>query len=131
MYVTVNGASLFFDVVGAKLGLTGDTLIEKSTLIALHGGPGFDHLTLRSFLDRLTDLVQVVYLDHRGNGRSLGSPPETWTLAQWGDDVRSLCDQLGIVRPIVFGNSFGGFVAQSYATRHPTHPAGLILSSTT
>ena len=28
------------------------------------------------------------------------------------------------------GQSFGGFVAQSYATRHPEHPAALILSST-
>jgi proline iminopeptidase len=41
-----------------------------------------------------------------------------------------LCDLLGIDRPIVLGNSFGGCVAQSYATRHPDHPAGLILSST-
>jgi len=130
MFVTVNGTKLFFDVAGAKLGLAGDTLVEKPTLIALHGGPGMDHLVLRSFFDRLTDIVQVVYLDHRGNGRSLDAPQESWTLAQWGDDIRGLCDQLGIARPIVFGNSFGGFVAQSYATRHPVHPAAIILSST-
>jgi proline iminopeptidase len=29
---------------------------------------------------------------------------------------------LGIDKPIVYGASFGGFVAQSYATRHPDHP---------
>jgi proline iminopeptidase len=51
-------------------------------------------------------------------------------LAQWGDDVRALCDALGIEKPIVMGQSFGGMVAQAYATRHPGHPSGLILSST-
>jgi pimeloyl-ACP methyl ester carboxylesterase len=30
----------------------------------------------------------------------------------------------------VMGQSFGGFVAQSYATRHPEHPAAVVLSST-
>jgi proline iminopeptidase len=39
--------------------------------------------------------------------------------------VKLLCDTLGIQRPIVFGGSFGGFVAMSYATRHPSHPAAL------
>ena len=37
---------------------------------------------------------------------------------------------LGIERPIVLGASFGGKVAMAYATRHPTHPAKLILIST-
>ncbi|HUL05641.1 MAG TPA: alpha/beta hydrolase [Candidatus Acidoferrum sp.] len=130
MYVRVNGTRLFFDIVGAKLGVVGDKLREKPTLIALHGGPGLDHLVLRSFFDRFSDIAQVVYVDLRGNGRSVGSLPASWTLAQWGDDVRAFCDQLGIDRPIVLGNSFGGCVAQSYATRHPDHPAGLVLSST-
>jgi pimeloyl-ACP methyl ester carboxylesterase len=131
MYARVNGTKLFFDVVGAKLAVAGDELREKPTLVALHGGPGLDHLMLRSFFDRFSDIAQVVYVDLRGNGRSVGSSPGSWTLAQWGDDVRGLCDQLGIDHPIVFGNSFGGWVAQSYATLHPEHPAGLILSSTT
>jgi len=130
MFARVNGTRLFFDVVGAKLAVADDALREKPTLIALHGGPGLDHLLLRLFFDRFSDIAQVVYIDLRGNGRSVGSSPESWTLAQWGDDVRALCAELGIERPIVFGNSFGGLVAQSYATRHPDHPAGLILSST-
>ena len=35
-----------------------------------------------------------------------------------------------IVYPIVLGASFGGMVALAYATRHPAHPAKLILLST-
>jgi pimeloyl-ACP methyl ester carboxylesterase len=56
--------------------------------------------------------------------------PETWNLAQWGDDVRAFCDVLGIKAPIVYGASFGGMVALAYATRHPEHPGKLILVST-
>jgi pimeloyl-ACP methyl ester carboxylesterase len=44
--------------------------------------------------------------------------------------VRGLCDLLGIEKPIVYGVSFGGSVAQSYATRHPDHPGKLVLVST-
>jgi len=72
----------------------------------------------------------VIYLDHRGNGRSDASAPEHWNLAQWADDLRAFCDALGIVQPIVSGTSFGGMVALAYATRHPEHPAKLILIST-
>jgi proline iminopeptidase len=77
----------------------------------------------------LADIAQVIYYDHRGQGRSDGAP-DTLNLAQWDDDVKSFCDALGIEKPIVLGGSFGGFVAQSYATRHPEHPAKLILAST-
>ena len=41
-----------------------------------------------------------------------------------------LCTALGIVKPIVLGQSFGGFVAQRYIARHAGHPAKVILSST-
>jgi proline iminopeptidase len=133
MFVEVNGARLFFDSVGAHLAITENGPKAKPALLVLHGGPGFDHWGLRFFFDRLADIAQVVYLDHRGNGRSLGgkgSDPTTWTLAQWGDDIRAFCDVLGIARPIVFGQSFGGMVAQSYAARHPNHAGALIFSST-
>jgi proline iminopeptidase len=129
MYVTVNGARLYFDVEGAGLVPDGPRMREKPTLLLLHGGPGFDHTTYKPAFSQLADIAQVIYLDHRGNGRSDGDP-DTWTLAQWGDDVKGLCDALGIEKPIVYGASFGGFVAQSYATRHPEHPGKLILVST-
>jgi proline iminopeptidase len=71
----------------------------------------------------------VVYLDHRGNGRSTGEP-NSWTLAQWGDDIHAFCQALGIDKPAVLGLSFGGMVTMSYAARHPEGPSRLILSST-
>ena len=130
MIIEVNGAKLYFDVEGSGLIPDGPRMKVKPTLILLHGGPGFDHTMYKPAFSVLSDIVQIVYFDHRGNGRSKGGDPATWNLAQWGDDVKGLCDVLGIERPIVYGGSFGGFVAQSYAARHPDHPAKLILAST-
>jgi proline-specific peptidase len=130
MFVTVNGARLFLDVEGASLVPEGPVMRTKPTLVLLHGGPGFDHSVLRPAFSQLSDIAQIVYFDQRGSGRSVESDPNTWTLAQWGDDVKGLCDALGIEKPIVLGVSYGGFVAQSYAVRHPNHTAGLILSNT-
>jgi pimeloyl-ACP methyl ester carboxylesterase len=130
MHVFVNGVRLFFDVEGAKFVPDGPMMREKPTLLLLHGGPGFDHSIYKPAYSALADTAQVIYLDHRGNGRSEDGPREGWNLAQWGDDVRAFCDVLGIANPIVLGASFGGMVALAYATRHPAHPSKLVLIST-
>ncbi|MCP5057050.1 MAG: alpha/beta hydrolase [bacterium] len=130
MYTQVNGVRLFFDVDGENLAADGAEMREKPTLILLHGGPGFDHSMWKPDFQQLRDQVQIVYLDHRGNGRSEHGPREHWNLDQWADDVRGLCDALGIERPIVMGQSFGGMVAIAYAARHPEHPSKLVFSST-
>jgi proline iminopeptidase len=130
MHVSVNGVRLFFDVEGAKFVPDGPLMREKPVLLMLHGGPGADHSIYRPAYSALADIAQIVYLDHRGNGRSEDGPREGWNLAQWGDDVHAFCEALGIVDPIVLGASFGGMVALAYATRHPAHPAKLILIST-
>jgi proline iminopeptidase len=115
--------------VGAKLSPEGDAKVERPSLLVMHGGPGFDHSLMRMFFDRFADTHQVIYIDHRGNGRS-GGEPDTWTLARWGDDVHDFCRALGVEKPVVCGLSFGGMVAMSYAARHPEHPAKLVLAST-
>jgi proline iminopeptidase len=130
MHILVNGVRLFFDVEGAKLVPDGPVMREKPTLLLLHGGPGADHSIYRPAYSALADIAQIIYLDHRGNGRSEDGPSESWNLPQWGDDVRAFCDVLGIINPIVLGASFGGMVALAYATRHPEHPSKLVLIST-
>ena len=130
MRVNIGDVRLFFDVEGAKLRPDGAKMREVPTVVLLHGGPGFDHASFKPDFSRVAEIAQVVYLDHRGNGRSDRGDPAKWKLAQWGDDVRAFCEALEIERPIVLGVSFGGMVAMAYATRHPEHPAKLVLSST-
>ena len=124
------GVRLYVDVEGAGLVPDGPTMRTRPTLLLLHGGPGFDHTGFKPLFGALADVAQVVYLDHRGHGRSDRRPAAEWTLDQFADDIVRLCDVLGIERPVVLGQSFGGFVAQRYLARHPGHPAKVILSST-
>jgi pimeloyl-ACP methyl ester carboxylesterase len=130
MRILVNGVHLYFDIDGAGLRAQGSTMQEMPTVILLHGGPGADHSIYKPDFSALADVAQVIYLDHRGNGRSDDGPPELWTLAQWADDLVAFCDALGIVKPVVYGASFGGMVAMAYATRHPEHAGKLVLVST-
>ena len=130
MHVLVDGVRLYFDVEGAGLRPVGPAMRAVPTLVLLHGGPGADHSLYKPAFSALTDVAQIVYLDHRGNGRSDRATPETWNLAQWADDVHRFCTALGIERPIVYGASFGGMVAMVYAIRHPEPPGKLVLVST-
>ena len=124
------GVRLFVDIDGCGLVPDGPAMREQPVLILLHGGPGFDHSSFKPLFGALTDVAQVVYVDHRGHGRSDRRPSSEWHLDTFADDVVRLCDALGIVKPVVLGQSYGGFVAQRYLARHPTHPGKVILSST-
>ncbi|MEM9059477.1 MAG: alpha/beta hydrolase [Pseudomonadota bacterium] len=130
MYQKVNGVRLYFDVEGAALVPDGERMRARPTLILLHGGPGADHTLYKPRFSELTDVAQVVYLDHRANGRSDSGPVESWNLTQWADDLHAFCAELSIEKPVVLGMSFGGFVAQAFATRYPETPGKLILIST-
>ena len=131
MRIEINGVRLFVDVEGAGLVPDGPNLREKPTLILLHGGPGADHSIYKPGFSSLSDVAQIVYVDHRGNGRSDDGDPTLWTLAQWADDLHALIETLGISCPIIYGASFGGFVAQAYATKYPETLKALILAATT
>jgi proline iminopeptidase len=129
--VQVGDVRLYFDVVGMGLVPDGPMMREQPIVLCLHGGPGFDHSFLKHWLLPLAERTQLVFLDHRGQGRSDESTPERWTLDTWIGDVREFCDVLGIERPILVGQSFGGIVALGVAIRHPDLPAKLIVSSST
>ncbi len=130
MRVSIGDTHLFFDVEGAKLVPDGPALRERPTILLLHGGPGFDHSSFKPAYSTLSALGQVVYLDHRGHGRSDPAPAAQMRLAQWADDVAAFCRVLEIEKPVVYGLSFGGMVAQAVATRHPDLSPKVILDST-
>src|SRR5579863_1483346 len=129
MKLKVNGTELYFDVVGSSLDPS-NGYRQKPTLVILHGGPGFDHTYLRPWLDPVGEVAQLVYVDERGCGRSARHTHEYYQLGIMADDIVLLCQTLAIEHPIVLGQSFGGFVALSIATRHPDFAAGIILFDT-
>ena len=131
MRISLGDVSLWFDVSGPSVIPQGDTTVERPVVVAVHGGPGLDHMTVKSALGPLAGDFQVVYFDLRGHGRSDHSSAEFWNLRTWADDLRRLCDALGLDKPVVLGSSFGGDVALTYAGLFPDHPRGVILASTT
>lgn len=130
MYIEVNGARLFVDIDGAQSVPQGPTMVERPVLFVLHGGPGADHSYFKPWLDPLRDVAQLVYVDHRGNGRSERTGPATYTIAQMADDLEALRSLLGYGRIQMLGHSFGGMVALTYATRHPRSLESLIPCTT-
>ena len=131
MRISLGGVSLWFDVSGPSVVPEGDTAVGRPTVVAVHGGPGLDHLNMKQRLAPLAERAQIVFYDQRGHGRSDHSTAEFWNLHTWANDLRRLCDALGLAKPVVLGSSFGGFVALTYAGLFPGHPGGIILANTT
>ncbi len=130
MFANVRGARLFFDVEGSGYAARNDGLEERPVLLLLHGGPGGDHAGFRGTHAALTDVAQVIYLDHRGSGRSDPCDPATYTLDENIADVAAFCEHLGLRRVCLLGQSYGGMVAQGVAIRHSDLVSNLILSAT-
>lgn len=130
MYAKVRGTQLYFDVEGAGMKVCDHGLEPKPVLLLLHGGPGGDHASFRGAMAALADTVQLIYLDHRGSGRSQPCDPATYTLDENIDDVAAFCQYLGLNRVSILGQSYGGIVAQGVAIRYPDLVSNLILSAT-
>ncbi|GLY79633.1 alpha/beta fold hydrolase [Actinoallomurus iriomotensis] len=127
MYAKVRDTELYFDVEGSGLARNGREAHEKPVLFALPGGPGGDQAGLKPMLSPLSDQVQIVSVDHRGSGRSAPGPVETYTMENHVDDVEALRRHLGLGKIALLGISYGGMVAQTYATRYPENLSHLLL----
>ena len=130
MRAKLRGTEIFFDVDGMGLVPDGDRMVERPVLFLLHGGPGGDHSSFKSQIAALSDTAQLVYIDHRGSGRSAAGDPETYSLENNIEDIDALRDYLGLERISILGSSYGGMVAQGYAIRYPDRVANLILNAT-
>jgi predicted alpha/beta-fold hydrolase len=78
MRISLGDVSLWFDVSGPSVIPQEDTTAERPVVVAVHGGPGLDHMTVKSALGPLAEDFQVLYFDLRGHGRSDHSSAEFW-----------------------------------------------------
>ena len=68
----------------------------------------------------------VISVDQRGHGRS-SKPEGGYGFDDVTGDLHALIQQLGLDRPIVAGQSWGGNVVLDFAARHPAAVSGIVL----
>ena len=105
-----------------------------------HGDPGNPALVLlegmggdipgwRRNIPHLAAELFLVAYDHRGNGYS-EAPDGPATMRTFADDLLALLEGLHLERSHLYGQSFGGMVAQEFALWHPERVRSLVLACT-
>jgi len=130
MRARIRDTEIYFDVEGSGLVVDGSRMREKPVMFVIHGGPGADHSSYKPGFSPLSQKVQLVYFDHRGQGRSSRGAKETYTLENNVEDMEALRQHLGLDKIVVLGSSYGGMVALSYAVRYPQNISHLIVVAT-
>jgi len=133
MFASVNGTKIFYDVDGKQIVWDEERkcMKEKPVCFVLHGGPGGDHYIYGEFFHWLTDYMQLIFVDYRGNGRSgRDNDIKKYTIKQNVEDLEALRKALGLDKIVVMGQSYGGIMSQAYATTYPENVSAVILMST-
>jgi proline iminopeptidase len=130
MRARVRDTEIYFDIDGMGLVPDGSGMRERPTAFLVHGGPGIDHSGLKARYGKLADKMQLVYFDHRGQGRSGRGDPEKYTLDENVEDMEALRQYLGCGPIVSLGTSYGGMVAMAHAARYPEVVSHLILVAT-
>ncbi|HEY9906774.1 MAG TPA: alpha/beta fold hydrolase [Thermosynechococcaceae cyanobacterium] len=126
MRAKIRDTEIYFDVEGGGLVPEGDRMREKPVAFLVHGGPGADHTSFKPTFSALSQKMQLVFFDHRGQGRSARGDKETYTLENNVEDMEALRQHLGLGKIVVIGVSYGGMVALTYASRYPENVSHLI-----
>jgi pimeloyl-ACP methyl ester carboxylesterase len=131
---------------------------SRGAIFAVEGGPGYaSSWTVRSYVKLFGSLLErrdLVLVDMRGTGRSqpldcpdlqygrapdwialpacakrLGPRFSSYRTSAAADDIDDVRRALGLGRISLYGDSYGTFLAQSYAFRHPDALNALVLDS--
>lgn len=86
---------------------------------------GLSHEDLIPLAEALAGEWRVLLWDMPGHGASLPGLPR-YSLAGMSHALSLVLDAAGASRPVLFGFSFGGMVAQDWIRRNPDRAAGLI-----
>ncbi|GED96315.1 alpha/beta fold hydrolase [Gordonia crocea] len=106
-------------------------------IVVIPGGPGLaSTLPYRALRREAADQgLDLVMMEHRGVGLSrfdVGGtklPVSTVTISAAVDDLAAVLDDAGISRAVIYGSSYGTYLAQMFGVRHPERVASMVLDS--
>jgi proline iminopeptidase len=127
MHASIRGTRIYFDVEGMGLVPDGPVMRARPAAMVIHGGPGSDHTGFKPGFSPLAARLQLIYFDHRGQGRSDPADPATYSLDENVEDMEALRRHLGLGPIVSIGTSYGGMVAMAHAARHPDAVSHLVL----
>lgn len=109
----------------------------RHPVVILPGGPGVASIALYRGLRRraAAEGLDVIMIEHRGVGMSRHDdsgadlPPEALTIEQVVDDVAAVLDDAQVDGAIIYGTSYGTYIAAGVGVRHPGRVHAMILDS--
>lgn len=121
-----------FDVYYVRTGSSSDR-----PLVIIPGGPGMASVGHYQGLRRRAAAsgLDVIMVEHRGVGMSRHDdsgadlPDQALTIEQVVDDVAAVLDDAGVADAVVYGTSYGSYLAAGFGVRHPARVHAMILDS--
>ena len=103
---------------------------DGSPVVLIHGNmvTGEDYET-SGVAEILRETHRVIIFDRPGFGHSKRPRNQIWTADQQADLLHRALQQLGVVRPVVVGHSWGAIVALAMAVRYEADTAGVVALS--
>lgn len=112
---------------------------RKSThpLVIIPGGPGAASVALYRAFRRRAALngLDIIMVEHRGVGLSRHDdagadlPPEALSIDMVVDDIAAVLEEAGVDRAVVYGTSYGSYLAAGLGFRHPARVHTMVLDS--
>jgi pimeloyl-ACP methyl ester carboxylesterase len=110
---------------------------SKHPLVIIPGGPGAASVALYRGLRRRAAVegLDVIMIEHRGVGLSRHDdhgadlPPEALTISQVVDDVIAVLHDAKVGKAVLYGTSYGSYIAAGVGVRYPGRVHAMILDS--
>ncbi|OBI20162.1 alpha/beta hydrolase [Mycobacterium sp. E2327] len=106
-------------------------------LVIIPGGPGVASVQMYKGLRRRAAAagLDVIMVEHRGVGMSRHDdsgadlPPDALTVNQVVDDVAAVLDDARVDSAVIYGASYGTYIAAGVGVRHPGRVRAMVLDS--
>src|SRR5689334_2058771 len=110
---------------------------SANPLVVIPGGPGAASIALYRGMRRraAAEGLDVIMVEHRGVGMSRHDddgadlPVDALTIERAVDDIAAVLDDAGVGKAVIYGTSYGTYLASGFGVRHPDRVHAMVLDS--